>query len=174
MWPYCRRLPGCILAPLTGTNIAGMMAVAAGGQFALAVALAPRYGLISKAWRAWRLSAHCCEGFMALSVSSRGIDEAGRPCAVCALLICWPPSVAALPDALRLRKLIHSGIVEPSGEGRVILSVGGRRDAESLVRSHRLWEAYLVEHFQLPLDHLHEPAERIEGLHRPRTSAAVG
>ena len=63
---------------------------------------------------------------------------------------------------MALRKLIHSGIVEPSGEGRVILSVGGRRDAESLVRSHRLWEAYLVEHFQLPLDHLHEPAEHIE------------
>ncbi|HXT58564.1 MAG TPA: iron dependent repressor, metal binding and dimerization domain protein, partial [Pirellulales bacterium] len=34
--------------------------------------------------------------------------------------------------------------------------------AQSLVRSHRLWEAYLGEHFDLPLDHLHEPAERVE------------
>ena len=38
----------------------------------------------------------------------------------------------------------------------------GRAAAESLVRTHRLWEAYLVENFQLPLDHLHVPAEKIE------------
>jgi Mn-dependent DtxR family transcriptional regulator len=31
-----------------------------------------------------------------------------------------------------------------------------------LVRGHRLWESYLGEHFALPLDHLHEPAERLE------------
>ena len=31
-----------------------------------------------------------------------------------------------------------------------------------LVRSHRLWEAYLVEHLGLPADHVHDPAERVE------------
>ena len=38
----------------------------------------------------------------------------------------------------------------------------GRENARSLVRSHRLWEAFLVEYFDLPLDHLHAPAERVE------------
>ena len=46
--------------------------------------------------------------------------------------------------------------------GRVRLTARGREAARSLVRSHRLWEAYLGEHFDLPLDHLHAPAERIE------------
>ena len=42
------------------------------------------------------------------------------------------------------------------------MTEAGRERARSLVRSHRLWEAYLVQHFDLPLDHLHEPAERVE------------
>jgi Mn-dependent DtxR family transcriptional regulator len=37
-----------------------------------------------------------------------------------------------------------------------------------LVRGHRLWESYLGEHFALPLDHLHEPAERLEHFLGPR------
>jgi Mn-dependent DtxR family transcriptional regulator len=44
----------------------------------------------------------------------------------------------------------------------MLLTSSGRRLAQSLVRSHRLWEAFLTEHFQLPLDHLHAPAERVE------------
>ena len=37
-----------------------------------------------------------------------------------------------------------------------------RTKAESIVRSHRLWEAWLGRHADLPLDHLHPPAEFIE------------
>ena len=42
------------------------------------------------------------------------------------------------------------------------LTEAGRRAAQSIVRSHRLWEAYLDENFELPLDHLHDAAERAE------------
>jgi Mn-dependent DtxR family transcriptional regulator len=31
-----------------------------------------------------------------------------------------------------------------------------------VVRSHRLWESWLGRHAELPLDHLHPPAEWIE------------
>jgi Mn-dependent DtxR family transcriptional regulator len=31
-----------------------------------------------------------------------------------------------------------------------------------MIRSHRLWEAYLQENFNLPPDHLHDPAEAME------------
>jgi Mn-dependent DtxR family transcriptional regulator len=31
-----------------------------------------------------------------------------------------------------------------------------------VVRSHRLWEAWLGRHVDLPVDHLHPPAEWVE------------
>ena len=37
-----------------------------------------------------------------------------------------------------------------------------RATAVTLVRTHRLWEAYLVEYLGLPLDHVHEGAHRVE------------
>jgi hypothetical protein len=62
---------------------------------------------------------------------------------------------------LAVPRLFRHGQVH-SFQGALLLTERGRRLAQSLVRSHRLWEAYLLEHFQLPLDHIHAPAERIE------------
>jgi Mn-dependent DtxR family transcriptional regulator len=42
------------------------------------------------------------------------------------------------------------------------LTNAGSKYAQSLVRSHRLWESYLQENFDLPPDHLHNPAEEME------------
>jgi Mn-dependent DtxR family transcriptional regulator len=42
------------------------------------------------------------------------------------------------------------------------LTADGRERAKRLVRGHRLWEAFLVKHLGLPLDHVHEPAHRVE------------
>jgi Mn-dependent DtxR family transcriptional regulator len=42
------------------------------------------------------------------------------------------------------------------------LTLDGRERAKRLVRGHRLWEAYLVKHLGLPLDHVHAPADRVE------------
>ena len=42
------------------------------------------------------------------------------------------------------------------------LSAAGTAAASQLIRAHRLWETYLARHFQLPADHLHMPAERME------------
>ncbi|MGC4002766.1 MAG: iron dependent repressor, metal binding and dimerization domain protein [Pirellulales bacterium] len=38
----------------------------------------------------------------------------------------------------------------------------GRKKAAQVVRSHRLWEAWLFNHLGLPVDHVHDPAERME------------
>jgi len=61
-----------------------------------------------------------------------------------------------------VRELQRTGQIRTDTAGTMQLTEAGRRRAESLVRSHRLWEAYLGENFELPLDHLHEPAERME------------
>lgn len=42
------------------------------------------------------------------------------------------------------------------------LTTPGREAAAKLVRKHRLWEAYLAKHFQLPDDHLHAAAHQAE------------
>ena len=49
-----------------------------------------------------------------------------------------------------------------AGPGQYQLTEKGRQLGALLVRSHRLWETYLDQHFDLPADHLHEPAEQIE------------
>lgn len=60
-----------------------------------------------------------------------------------------------------LRSLVRRGDVRRDGDA-LRLTDAGRRQATQLVRSHRLWEVYLVEHLGLPLDHVHEPATRME------------
>jgi Mn-dependent DtxR family transcriptional regulator len=62
---------------------------------------------------------------------------------------------------IALWRLFRLGLVERA-EGGLRLTADGRERAVHLVRSHRLWEAYLVEYLGLPLDHVHGPAERME------------
>jgi Mn-dependent DtxR family transcriptional regulator len=62
---------------------------------------------------------------------------------------------------LALRGLLRRGDVRR--EGHLLgLTDRGREQAGGLVRAHRLWEAYLVEHLGLAPDHVHEPAMRTE------------
>jgi Mn-dependent DtxR family transcriptional regulator len=69
---------------------------------------------------------------------------------------------------LAVPRLVWRGEVRWASGRRLRLTPAGRHAAQSLVRSHRLWEAFLGEYFQLPLDHLHESAERIEHFIGPK------
>jgi len=53
------------------------------------------------------------------------------------------------------------GLVRREG-GRLQLTDAGRARARELIRSHRLWESYLSTRLDLPPDHLHEAADRME------------
>ena len=70
-----------------------------------------------------------------------------------------------LADVTRTRQVLYN-LLSNAGKftenGRVTLSDHGRREAEMVVRSHRLWEAWLGRHAELPIDHLHPPAEWLE------------
>jgi hypothetical protein len=139
-----------------------MMAVGAGIQFLLAVLLAPRHGLISKLWH---------RGALALRIASEDIvallyrfeekgaadDTTGVPWRLCRRIV-----GGSVSSWLALPRLVWLGQLRATKRGRLSLTSSGRQAAQSLVRSHRLWEAFLGEHFQLPLDHLHESAERVE------------
>ena len=47
-------------------------------------------------------------------------------------------------------------------DGRITLTEAGRDRARGLVRSHRLWEAYLVRVLGLRPDHVHATAMHLE------------
>lgn len=150
---------GYLFARRWNTDVAGMMTVAAGAQFALAVLFAPRHGVVAKAWRTAALTIRIA-GEDVLARHYRGEETAQRPVLAGTPAVA-PPIESGFVALLARRLLLYRGELKLTSMGTV-LTDRGRRAAESLVRAHRLWEAYLVENFQLPLDHLHEPAEKIE------------
>lgn len=153
---------GCGLAVVLDSNAAGLMAVFAGVQFLAAVLFAPRHGLLAKMIRNARLSLRiACEDVLARlyrveEAAGRGEHPATLPTADARHAVRGWAGWLALP-ALRWR-----GEAQVGPQRQVGLTEAGRRRAESLVRAHRLWEAYLEQDLKLPLDHLHEPAERME------------
>lgn len=145
---------GWLLAWRLDTSAAGMIAVVLGAFYAAAVLLAPADGLLARALArlalAWRVGR---EDWLAriwrAQEAAAGAPAVPRP---------QPRSSLECLVAAWLRL---TGLVE-EGRGGVRLSAAGAREAETVVRSHRLWEAWLGRHAELPLDHLHPPAEWVE------------
>jgi manganese/zinc/iron transport system permease protein len=150
------------------TGVAGMMAVGAGLQFLLAVLFAPRHGLVSKLWHRLTLALRIVsEDLVAVlyrfEETTGEMQTAGVPWNLCRRI-----AGGGLTAWLAAPRLLWRGEVRPVSGGRLRLTPHGRLSAQSLVRSHRLWEAFLGEHFQLPLDHLHESAQRVEHFIGPK------
>lgn len=149
---------GYWLAWYWDTNIAGMMTVAAGLLYALAVFFSPRYGICSTVYRNLRMSLRVLREDL-LSMLYR-VEELGASKTL---------STAEASEAVGGGWLARWGMKELEQAGRITrendqlqLTDQGREAARKLVRSHRLWETYLVEHLGMPLDHVHEPAHRVE------------
>jgi ABC-type Mn2+/Zn2+ transport system permease subunit len=137
---------GYLAAWQFNTSAAGMIAVVLGIEYALAVLLAPGHGILARAWAAaglaWRVA---CEDRLAVQWrAEEGGERAADATTVLTRLVClW---------------LRGSGRI--AADGRLLPL--GQTEAMLIVRSHRLWEAWLGRHAELPLDHLHPPAEWIE------------
>lgn len=67
------------------------------------------------------------------------------------------------------RPLIAQGLVERA-EDTLRLTPDGLKEAEQVVRKHRIWEVYLTRRLELPSDHVHRDAEAME---HALTEAAV-
>jgi manganese/zinc/iron transport system permease protein len=65
---------------------------------------------------------------------------------------------------LAVRRAVAHGELAIDREGRAGLTAQGRARARDLVRSHRLWEAFLQTALGLPADHVHPTAMRLEHL----------
>jgi len=140
------------------TNIAGMMTVAVGFLYTLAVFFSPQYGICSTVLRNLKMSLRVLrEDLLAMLYR---VEELGSQKQLTAAeaseavgggwLVRWG-----------VRELVQNGRISREGD-RLQLTDEGRQAARQLVRSHRLWETYLVQHLGMPLDHVHEPAHRVE------------
>ena len=145
---------GYLAAWRWNTSAAGMIAVVLGIEYLLCVLLAPDDGLVARlcnrGWFAWRVACEdrLAERWRAEETVARGdaLQTSARP---------------TLGDRLADAWLAVTGRVARSPRGWT-LTVRGREQADTVVRSHRLWESWLGRHTELPLDHLHPPAEWIE------------
>ncbi|MBW3542173.1 MAG: metal ABC transporter permease [Planctomycetes bacterium] len=158
-------IAGAFWARRADTNAAGMMAVVAGLQFAAAVILGPRYGLLGKWLGMLRLSVRiACEDVVAALYRREEFarQTAAAEPAPLTRAECRRAAGDGFAALLAVPRLRRRGYVEATAESRLVLTDHGRRMGQSLVRSHRLWETFLNQNFDLPPDHLHEPAERIE------------
>ena len=148
---------GYWLAHRWDVSPAGAMAVFAGGMYAVAVLFAPQYGIVSTLVRNLQTSLRILREDL-LSMLYRNEELGGRPLGA-------STAVAAVGGGW----LAHRALAMLKRRGRLTvasdglhLTSDGRERAKRLVRGHRLWEAYLVKHLGLPLDHVHAPADRVE------------
>lgn len=149
---------GYALARRWDVEVAGAMAVAAGLFYLAAVVASPRYGVVSRLMHTAATSLRILrEDALALLYRLEELDVARR--------MSRGDAVQALGGGLlarfAIRDLIRRRLVAKDAD-RVELTESGRSQARKLLRSHRLWEAFLVEYLGLPLDHVHAPAERME------------
>ncbi len=149
-------IPAAFGRPSTST--AGMIAVAAGVLFTLAFLLAPRHGLVSRRLfrevLSLRIAREDALGFLYRRRESapgemttrtevwRAVGEGWRARLALALLR-WQGMTMDVAGSLRLT---DSGV-----------DAGAK-----LIRSHRLWESYLVESAGRDSGHVHPAAEKLE------------
>jgi ABC-type Mn2+/Zn2+ transport system permease subunit len=136
---------------------AAMMAVAAGLLYAVAALFSPKYGIVATLARNAAATLRIVrEDLLALLFRLEELTATrrlGGHEAVQAVGGSWLARVA-LWSLMRHRLVATTPLLE--------LTDAGRSRAAELVRSHRLWESYLVQYLGLPLDHVHGPAERME------------
>lgn len=157
-------------------NAAGMITVVLGVILFLSITLAPSHGWLARSIRQRRLAvAVRREDILALlfrfEEASRGTEErsreeAGAGRSIGIKLVAPLRRVEAFFDspALTRRALSHlqqqGAIVSLDGE--LALTAEGEAAAREVVRSHRLWESYLVSELGIKPDHVHEAAEELE------------
>lgn len=140
-------------------NAAGMMTVVSGAFLAAAAVVGPRHGVLACLRRQSRLAVSIAREDV-LGLLYRAEELRGRGAAVGTADIRRAIDAgAATRRALRAAR--RAGEVVPAGAG-VALTDAGRARARSLVRSHRLWETYLVNIMGLRPDHVHATAMDLE------------
>lgn len=160
------------LKGIEDASTTGMMAVTSGSLFLLAVVASPKQGLVRAALDRLRLQIRIASEDLlgrlyraeeAGKVEGRGLKVEGqeKQNATDQEPMTNDQHRTSWTGWLARRRLVRKSLVEVSATGDQLTDTG-RRLAQDVVRSHRLWESYMARHFDLPGDHLHATAERVE------------
>lgn len=155
---------GYWLAARWNTSVAGMMAVVAGALFTLAVFAAPKHGIVSQFVSRLRVTLRIAREdilaqlFRAEEASAAVLNRAKGVLTMAKGVL--PRAKGVLPRLAEFQ-LYSFGQIK---RDRTVwcLTPEGRSAAAELVRGHRLWEAFLSARLDLPADHVHPAAERME------------
>ncbi|MDB4339170.1 metal ABC transporter permease [bacterium] len=141
------------------TSTAGMMAVISGLLLFLAAMFAPRQGIAVKLWNQLALSWHILgDDIVALlyRVDEKQANQRTEKAWIREVLLCSPLSFTVVMTWLRIR----GEIVIKTNE--LVLTDQGQHRAQNLVRSHRLWEQYLLDQVGIDPSRVHPQAEQME------------
>jgi manganese/zinc/iron transport system permease protein len=142
-------------------NAAGSMAVFAGMMLAIAVFMAPHYGIIARLVRRTRLSVQIArEDILGYLYRKDEKHERGTEVSASKLIETAETSwlgKAALRSGVKRNELVL-------GTAGYSLSDEGFKEASKLIRSHRLWESYLVSKGGLEPEAVHNTAMQLEHL----------
>ncbi|MDG1896477.1 MAG: iron chelate uptake ABC transporter family permease subunit [Fuerstiella sp.] len=153
---------GYLLALRWDSSAAGLSAVVAGAELLVAIVVSPKNGLLGRLLRTVRLRIRiCAEDVLAGLFRRQERSDAPDKRVQASVSECHTLAGGGIMSVAALRWLLSRQLLQQAGPV-MLLSETGLRYARSMVRSHRLWEAYLQENFNLPSDHLHDPAEAME------------
>jgi manganese/zinc/iron transport system permease protein len=133
----------------------------AAGLFLASLLVAPRRGLLAAARRAWALRRRT-----AMQNLLRALFEIGESAGDFAAPISHDRLLARRAwRRLVLRRTIHRaaarGLVTTHAE-RCTLTAAGLEEARRIIRTHRIWEQFLIAHADIAPDHVDRDADEIE------------
>ncbi len=130
-----------------------LISLVAAAFFVVSMMLAPGRGLVSDAARRVRLRRRVSMQNLLRAVYER-LESRGD------LSVPWRASdVRPAPGVVA--RAVREGLVRPSGD-EFALTRRGQDAARAVVRTHRLWELYLIRHAHIAPDHVDRDADQIE------------
>jgi Mn-dependent DtxR family transcriptional regulator len=151
---------GMSLAFVTNSPTGPAMVLVATLLFALSMLLSPKHGVVLQSLRRRRVRHHIDGEDVIKAIFRRA--ETGE--AVVAEDVVRATGLTPRRVHTTLRDLGREGILTQA-QSSLLLSPAGQRRANELVRAHRLWESYLAEEVGIPVETIHDEAERLEHVH---------
>jgi manganese/zinc/iron transport system permease protein len=154
-------IPGPVFSRLGYTQVrdmgtSGMIAVIGGLIFVATVFIAPRTGVVTQILDRIRVGTQiAADDLLGNLYRKEESIRTSEPWTPVGITSHWQEWLAGV--LLKRRGLVASG-----DGGALGLTDRGRATAQSLVRSHRLWESYLDRNYPLSNEQLHRAADRVE------------